>query len=383
MQRIRCGLVGFGFIGPHHAEAISRLGFAEVVAVCSPRPEIARLKAGRFGIARVYERYEDLITDPEIDVVDIVTPTRHHCPIALAAIAAGKHVIVDKPLALTVREAQKMWEAADAARVVHAVTFNYRFHAIVQHIRALIKRGELGEIRIICGRYLQEWLLYPTDFSWRLDAQQSGEAAMVADAGCHWFDLVEYVSGLRVQSVLADLATLVPVRQRPLGGSREAFSSASQGPVEDYAVTVPDYGATLLRFDNGARGTFTTSPLCAGRKNDLRLEISGSRASVEWIQERSNELWIGRRDEPSQLLLRDPPLLEGGESSLPGGHSEGWPDAFKNTMSAIFAFIASGQRLQDQAAVEFPTFADGLRAAVMAEALVASHRSGGTWTAAG
>ena len=238
---------------------------------------------------------------------------------------------------------------------------------------------------MICGeRSLapQEWLLRETDFSWRLDPAESGEAAMVADAGCHWFDLVEHITGLRIQSVLADLATLVPVRKRPLG-AREAFSSASAGPVEDYHVGVPDYGAVLLRFNNGARGTFTTSPLCAGRKNDLRLEISGSQASAQWIQERPNELWIGRREEPSQLLLRDPPLLDESARSLaalPGGHNEGWPDAFKNTMAAIFEFIESGRSLQEQDSVAFPTFADGVRAAVIAEAIVASHRDGCVWT---
>lgn len=379
MKRVRCGIVGFGFIGPHHAEAIRRLGFVDVVAVSSNEVDAARQKAARLGIPKVYETYQEVIADPEVEVVDVVTPTRFHHPVAMAAIRAGKHVIVDKPLAVSRAQALEMRDAARAAGVVNAVTFNYRYNPVVQHARAAVARGAIGAVRLMRGQYLQEWLLYETDYSWRLDPEMSGAAAMVADAGCHWFDLAEYVTGLRVTSVLADLATLIPVRKKPSGGAREAFAAAGDEKTEDYQVVVPDYGAVLLKFSNGARGCFTTSPLCAGHKNDLRLELNGSKASLEWVQERPNELWIGHREQPNQVLLKDPPLLDESVrhyAALPGGHNEAWPDAFKNTMAGVFERILAGGKMTAEEAAVFPTFDAGLRAAAIAEALVESHRRG-------
>jgi predicted dehydrogenase len=380
LNKVGCGIVGFGFIGPHHAEAMRRIPAAELVAVAS-MSEAGREKARRLGVPRVYESHEELIADPDVGLVDVATPTRYHHPVATAAIRAGKHVVVDKPLAVSRGQAEEMLEAATAAGVVHGITFNYRYNAVVQHARAMLRRGDLGELRIVRGHYLQEWLLYDTDYSWRLDPDESGEAAMVADAGCHWFDLVEYVSGARVESVLADLTTLIPVRRRPAGGAVEAFSSAGTTEREDYTVRVPDCGTVLLRFSNGARGTFLTSPLCAGHKNDLRVEFCGSRASLEWGEEQSHQLWIGRRDEPNQILMKDPSLLDASAlpyAALPGGHNEAWPDAFRNTLGAIIEHAASGATMRPD--VPFPTFAAGVRAAVIADALVASYRAGGVWT---
>jgi predicted dehydrogenase len=383
MRSVRCGIVGFGFIGPQHAEAMRRLGFVDIAAVCSSEPEIARQRASRLGIPKVYERYEDLLNDPTIEVIDIVTPTRMHHPITMAAIARGKHVIVEKPMALSVAQAGEMRDAARAARVVNAVTFNYRYHPLVQQARIMVGRGDVGTIHLLHGHYLQEWLLYDTDFSWRLDPAESGPAAMVGDAGCHWFDLVEHVTGLRVTSVLAELRTVISTRRRPLV-AREAFAEAgAEDETEPYSVRVPDLGAILLRLSNGGTATFLTSPLCAGHKNDLRFEIHGSKMSLSWVQEDPNCLWIGRRGQPDQLLNRDPGLLAPEArpyTSLPGGHSEGWPDAFKNTLSNIFEFIAEGRDPLTADGIQFPTFADGYRAAAITDAIVRSHGSGGLWT---
>jgi predicted dehydrogenase len=379
---IRCGIVGFGFIGPHHADAIRRLGFVDIAAVCSDEPEITRPKAERLRIPRFYESYQELIADSEIDVVDIVTPTSLHHPIAMAAIAARKHVIVDKPLALTLAQAKGMAEAARSAGVVNAVTFNYRYNPLVQQARVMIEHGDLGCIHLVHGRYLQEWLLADTDFNWRLEPDKSGPAAMVADAGSHWFDLVEHVTGLRTASVMADLTTVMKQRRRPLG-AREAFANVGNEQTEPFEVTVPDLGMVLLRFDNGARGSFFTSSMCAGRKNDLRFEINGSKASLEWIQEEQNRMWIGKRDEADRVMVKDPSLLDPivrRYATLPGGHQEAWPDAFRNTMSNIFSFIASGGDPRGANGASFPTFESGCRAAAVADAIVASSAAGGQWT---
>jgi predicted dehydrogenase len=285
MKRIRCGIIGFGFAGAQHAEAMRRLGSVEVAAICAEDVNKARDKARSWNIPVVYASYRELLNDKSIEVVDIVTPTYLHHRIALAALQEGKHLIVEKPLATKALEAREMLGAAQSSGLVHAVTFNYRFNPLVEQARVMVARGELGPINLVHGHYLQEWLLYDTDYSWRLDPEKSGPAAMVADAGCHWFDLVEYTTGLRVESVLADLSTTIKLR-RPRFYSQETFTSGTTADrrafaeTRNVAVTVPDFGAILLRFNNGARGMFTTSSLCAGHKNDLRFEIHGAVASL-------------------------------------------------------------------------------------------------------
>jgi predicted dehydrogenase len=379
--RVRCGIVGFGFIGPHHADALRRLGFADVVAVCSDEPDVTRRKVARLGIPKVYGNYLDLLADPDIDLVDIVTPTYLHHPIAMAAIERGKHVIVDKPIATSAALAREMVAAARQAGVVNAITFNYRYNPLVQQARYLVRQGEIGNIHLVHGRYLQEWLLHDTDFNWRLEPEKSGAAANIADAGSHWFDLVEHITGLRITSVMADLTIVIKHRKRPLG-AREPFAEIRDEPTVDFEVQVPDLGTTLLRFNNGARGSFYTSSLCAGHKNDLRLEINGSQASLEWIQEEQNRLWLGKRGEPDRIFVKDPALLAPEVrpySSLPGGHQEAWPDAFRNTMHNILQFVADGRDPATADGILFPTFANGLRVAEIAEALVASSDAGGRW----
>jgi len=359
-----------------------RLGFVDVPAICSPRVKLAQEKAARLGISKVYEKYEDLLDDPEIGVVDIVAPTRWHHLIAMAAIARGKHVIVDKPMATTLDHAREMRDSATAAGVVNAVIFNYRYHAVIQHARIMVNSGEVGKIHLVHGQYLQEWLLHDTDFSWRLDPNESGEAAMVGDASCHWFDLLEHVTGLQATSVLAELRTVIPLRRKPLHPN-DAFSEPAGGETEPYPVQVPDLGAVLVRLSNGAIATFASSPLCAGHKNDLRLEIHGANLSLAWLQEEPNRLWIGRRGQPDQVLVRDPGLLapEARQyANLPGGHPEGWSDAFKNILGNIFTFIAEDRDLKTADGILFPTFADGFRAASIADALVRSHKNSGVWT---
>jgi predicted dehydrogenase len=382
MRSVRCGIVGFGFVGPQHAEAMKRLGFVDIVAVSSAGSRATWEKAERLGIPKVYERFEDLLDDPTIEVIDIATPTRMHHPIAMAAIARGKHVIVDKPLALAMDQAREMRDSAQSAGVVHAVTFNYRYYPLVQQARVMVKNGEVGAIHLLHGHYLQEWLLYDTDFSWRLDPAESGPAAMVADAGCHWFDLVEHVTGLQVTSVLAELRTVIPTRRKPLR-AREAFAGSTSEETEPYHVQVPDLGVALVRLSNGATGTFLASPLCAGHRNDLRFEIHGAKMSLAWMQEDSNRLFIGRRGHADQILHRDPAYLAPEARqwvSLPAGHDEGWPDAFKNILRDIFEFIAENREPQSAASVPFPSFADGCRAAAIADAFVRSHAQGGVWT---
>jgi predicted dehydrogenase len=370
MIKLRVGLVGVGFVGPHHLDAIRRLGFADVTGIATSSIRTARAKADELYVEKAYGDWRALIADSEIDVIDIATPTHLHAPIALAAIRAGKHVIVDKPMALTSRDARLMLAAARRAGVVHAVTFNIRYNAMLQQSRALITRGEVGDVRFVRGHYLQEWLLHDSDYNWRLEPAQGGALAMVSDAGAHWYDLAEHLTGRRITRVLADLATFIPTRRPRAGGVKR--------------VEVPDLGMVLCEFDNGARGQFATSALCAGHKNDLTIEVCGARASLRWEQERPNELWIGHRDTPNQTMLKDPALLDAGVrhyAALPGGHNEAWLDAFRNLMRNILGFIRNRRDPRGADEIAFPTFATGLRVAKIVDAIAASARAGGRWKA--
>ncbi|MGB8481845.1 MAG: Gfo/Idh/MocA family oxidoreductase [Acidobacteriaceae bacterium] len=379
---VKCGIVGLGFIAPHHIDAIRRIPFAEITGACSGNFERAREKAAALGIAKVYRDYHELIRDPAVDVVNVTVPTHLHFAVAMEAICHRKHVIVDKPLAISADECTALLKAARDAGVVHAVTFNYRYNAMVQQARAIVQRGDLGPVHFVHGCYMQEWLLQDTDFSWRLDPEKAGPAAMLGDAGSHWFDLIEYVGGLRIDSVLAHLQTVIPVRQKPIAAA-QSFSEAGPGETEPYQVSVPDSAATLLRFSNGASGSFYTSPLCAGHMNDLRFELNGLKASLSWAQEEPERLWFGRRGEPDMVLRKDPALLEPSVreyAALPGGHCEAWPDAFRNTLANILRFIHSGREARMADGNEFATFESGLRVARIVEALLASARAGGVWT---
>jgi len=381
-DRLGYGIVGFGFVGPHHVDAVRRLGFVDIVAVAGNNLDNLRRKAKQFFIPKVHRSYQDLIDDAAIDVVGIATPTSLHFPIAMEAIAHRKHVIVDKPLTISSAQARELRRAALEARVVHAVTFNYRYHPIIQQARAMTLRGDLGKIRFIHGHYLQDWLLHDTDFSWRLEPDKAGDLCVAADAGAHWYDLAEYLTGSRIVQVFADLHTMIKVRRRRIGLSEEAFASADTGPTAEYQVRGDDLSNLFLRFDDGAVGSFSASQICAGHKNDLTIELNGSEASARWSAERSEELWIGRRGQPNQLLVKDPRLFEKEAAiyaRLPGGHEEGWPDAFRNLMKNVFTFIAEGRDPRDADGVTFPRFDEGYRSALVVDAILRSHQDGGRW----
>lgn len=382
MKKLCVGIVGFGFIGPHHLDAIRRLGFAEVTGIATISATDAQARAAQYFIPRAFASWQELVADPGIDVVDIAAPTALHAPVALAALAAGKHVVVDKPMALTSAETRAMLAAAREAGVVHALTHTIRYNALLQHARRLVARGDLGEFRFAQGHYLQEWLLKENDFNWRLEPEQGGVLGQVADAGAHWYDMVQHLTGHQIVRVLADLARFIEVRQRPLDGQRAAFSAGEGQRTVDYHVKVPDLGMILFEFDNGARGVFSVSAMCAGHKNDLTIELCGSESSVRWQQERPNELWIGHRDEPNQVLLKDPSLLDPAVrhyAALPGGHNEAWADAFRNLMRNILTFIAEGRDPREPDGMDFPTFATGHDIACICDAIGASAQAGARW----
>ena len=381
MPRIGMGIVGPGFVGAHHVDAVRRLGFVDVVAVAASSEKSARAKADALGIPKAYGSYEALAADPGVHVVHNTTPNNLHVPVVMAALTHRKHVISDKPLALNSEDSRSLLNAAREAGVVHAVTFNYRGNPLVQQAREMIAAGEIGEPHFVHGAYLQDWLLHPTDFSWRLEPGKGGKSSAIGDIGSHWCDLVQHVTGRRIEAVLADFRTVIPTRFKPTK-SREAFARDDERG-EEFHVESEDLATVLVRFEGGARGAVCVGQVCAGHKNDLWFEVNGGRASVRWFQERQNELWIGRRDGPNAVLPRDPSLLAPGVQRyvhLPGGHQEAWADAFCNLMRDIYGFIADGKRPDEPKPPAFATFDDGYRAACVVDAILESHAGGGVWT---
>jgi len=379
------GLVGPGFVGAHHIDAVRRLGFVDVVAIAASTDASARRKADALGVPKAYGSYQALVDDPDVHVVHNTTPNHLHREVILAALARGKHVISDKPLAMTAVEAKELLDAATAAGVTHAVTFNYRGNPLVQQAREMIARGDLGALHFVHGAYLQDWLLQPTDFSWRLEPEKGGQSSAVADIGSHWCDLVQHVAGQRIVEVLADLTTVIATRFKPAAATL-AFERASDQNREKVDIHAEDLATILIRFGNGAKGSLTVGQVCAGHKNDLWFEMNGHRASLRWFQERQNELWIGRRDEANATLLKDPSLLGPGAqpyAHLPGGHQEAWADAFRNVLRDVYGVIAArmeGRRADDRRPPAFATFEDGYQSACIVDAVLESHRRGGVWT---
>jgi predicted dehydrogenase len=377
-KRIGMGLVGPGFIAPHHIDAVRRLGDVDVVAIAGSSRGSAEKKAQQMFVDRAYGSYRELIADPEVDVIHNTTPSFLHYSINLAVLEAGKHVISDKPLAITPAEGAKLRDAAAAAGVVNAVTFNYRGNPLVQQARLMVEGGEVGALNFVHGYYLQDWMNDPNVYSWRSDPEKGGTSSALADIGSHWCDLAQHIAGAKITSVLADLTTVVKTRYSS-GSSGEAFSvnlSAEREPVE---VHGEDLASVLLRFDNAARGSFSVGQVAPGHKNDLRIELNGRTGSLRWLQEEQNELWIGRPSGPNMMLAKDPAALlprARAYAHLPGGHQESWADAFRNVISDIYHWVRTGERRPTVC-----TFADGYRMTCVIDAMLKSNAAGSAWTA--
>lgn len=368
------GVAGTGFIGPAHIEALRRLGL-HVKGIAGSSAERAQSKAEALHVPQVYDSFEAMLADPEIDVVHITSPNHLHFPQAKAALLAGKHVVCEKPLAMNARESAELVELAGEHKRVNAVNFNIRFYPLAQQARAMVQAGEIGAPYIVQGSYLQDWLLLPTDWNWRLEPALGGEMRAVADIGSHWLDLLTFITGLQVEAVCADFATFLPVRKKP-AQPIDTFTGKLQvaGETVDQPIHTEDYATILLRFAGGARGVLTVSQVSAGRKNRLFYEISGASSSLAWDSERPNEMWIGHRERANEVLLKDPSLLapEARQfTSYPGGHNEGFPDTFKQLYVAVYRYLQAGDM---NATPDFPTFEAGHTELVLGEAILRSAR---------
>lgn len=365
----RAGVIGTGFIGPVHVEALRRLGI-EVVALAGNNAERTAEKARQLHIEESYGSVDEMLARSNIDVVHVTSPNHLHFPHSKAALLAGKHVVCEKPLAMDTDESSELVRLAKERKLVNAVNFVTRYYPLSQHARSLVQQGELGDVYMVQGSYLQDWLLLPTDWNWRLEPEFSGKTRAIADIGSHWMDLTTFISGLSVESVFADFGTFLSTRQKPTRPV-ETFTNKAQTPVEyvEQPINTEDYASVLIRYSSGARGVMTVSQVSAGRKNRMYYEIGGSQSSIAWDGESPNELWIGHRDRPNELLLKDPSLLSPEARQFafyPGGHAEGFPDTFKALYHAVYSYLDAGDF---DATPDFPTFEDGHRALSIGEAI--------------
>ncbi len=374
-------MIGGGFIGPVHVEALRRIG-VRTVGLLGSSPQRARQTAEQLAIARVYRDLEDLLQDADVQAVHVASPNASHFHQTKAVLESGRHVICEKPLAVSSREtAELVGMARSRPGQVAAVNYNVRYYPLCREIRERVLRGDLGRLLSVTGSYVQDWLLDPKDYNWRVEPGGPANLRAVADIGTHWMDLAQYITGLPIRAVFADLATFHPQRFRPLGPS-ETFLAASDktdANLEPVTITTDDYGAVLLRFDGGARGLYHVSQVTAGRKNRLTIELAGSEGSAAWDSESPNQLWLGSQKGPNHLLERDPALLSPGASSIthyPGGHAEGFPDTFKQLYLDVYGTIVADRRAAKPP--EFPTFADGDREVRLCEAIGRSAAAG-TW----
>ena len=373
MRKLKTAVIGTGFMGKVHAEGIRRLGNVEIAGLAASSEEKARSFGDAIGVERTTGDYRTLLADPEIQAVHVLTPNALHYPMCKAALEAGKNVLCEKPFTVSVAEARELVDLAAKKGLANCIEHNLRYYPVVQQIRRMVEAGDLGEILVAQGTYSQDWLLYDTDWNWRIETKANGQLRAVGDIGSHWMDMIQHLTGLRITALCAELATFHKTRKRPKG-SIETFAGKTLQPsdYESVPIDTEDFAAVLVRLGDRARGAYTVSQMSAGRKNMFTFDIYGTKSGVSWNQERPDELWIGQRNSPNQVIVKDPSLLYPKAASfadLPGGHSEGYDDSHKQVFKRFYAKVAD-----PAAPVDYPTFEDGLLGMQLLEKVLESSK---------
>lgn len=382
MAPVNVAVIGSGFMGAAHVDALRRVPGVHIVAIASADTARARELAGQFGIPTVLDDWRALLGRDDVHAVHNCTPNNLHFEVNRACLEAGKHVLSEKPLTMTSRESAELVRLARAKGLVAAINFNYRGYPLVQQARAMVRRGDLGELFLVHGHYLQDWLLYDTDYNWRLESSVSGASRAIADIGSHWCDLVQFVTGRHIVRLFAHLFRVHETRKKPRQAV-ETYKGKEAGAPQEYdevPIDTEDGGFVLMELEGGVRGSLTVSQVSPGRKNRQWIEVDGSRSAVAWDQEQPNTLWVGHRDRANEQLIKDPSLLAPearGFAHYPGGHPEGYPEGPRNLFGRFYAYIAAG-KTPGQDAADFPTFEDGHVEARVVDAVLQSHAQG-TW----
>ena len=368
-------VIGGGFIGPVHVEALRRIG-VDVVGLLGSSFDRARPMAERLAIPCVYRDLDELLGDERVGVVHVASPNVHHFEQAQRVLESGRHVVCEKPLATSARETAALRALAESRPAqAAAVNYNVRYYPLCHEIRERIANGALGRVLSVTGSYVQDWLLYPTDYNWRVEPDGRTNLRAAADIGTHWMDLAQFMIGSPIRALCADLATFHPHRLRPAGpiGTFDGSSETAEPSADAVEITTDDHAAVLLKFEGGARGAFHVSQVTAGRKNRLTIEIAGTSGAAFWDSESPNSLWLGSRGRPNQVLERDPGLLMPLAASIshyPGGHAEGFPDTFKQLFLDVYGWIVAGKEAGRPKT--FPTFVDGHHEVCLCEAIAKS-----------
>lgn len=378
MKEIKTAIIGSGFMGGAHIEALRRIGGVRIVMISSDDVNNGEALADKYSVPRFTNNWKEVIRSSEVDVVHNCTPNNLHFEINKAAILSDKHIISEKPLTITSDQSLTLLQLLKKHNVVNAINFNYRFYPIIQHAKSMIESGDIGDIYLVHGNYLQDWLYYKTDYNWRLENNLGGDSRAIADIGSHWCDMVQFLTGSKIKKVFANLVTIHKKRIKP-SKAVETFKgkeiNATKG--KDVTIKTEDAGTVLINFENGATGVFAVSQVSAGRKNHFSFEIDGSKKSFHWNQENPNELWIGYRDKANEVLIKDPSLLSDTAkkyASYPGGHPEGYPDGPKNLFNSVYDFIRERKNPRTDKK-DFPTFEDGHLENRIVEAILKSNRN--------
>ena len=375
MEKIRAGVIGTGFVGPLHIENLRRTGIAEVVAIAEANRERAEDAAKKLGVSRAYGDWQELIADPEIQVVHICTPNKLHFPIAKASIEAGKHVICEKPLTMNTSESKLLVEMAKEEKVVNATTFNMAFYPMVRQAKEMVAEGELGNIFLAHGRYLQDWLSKDSDYNWRVESALCGKSRVVADICSHWLHMIQMILNKRVTSVYAVSTIFIPVRKKPLIKiPTHSQKELKPGEYKKIKVDTEDHATIMFNFEDGIKGILIAAQVCPGRKQFIEWEINASEKSISWNGEEPNKLWIGHRSGSNLVMLKDPNVLYAGAreyANYPVGLTEGYPDSWKNLFMAVYRYINSYKR-DNPDKPAFPTFEEGYRIQVLIDVILES-----------
>ncbi|MCY9698170.1 Gfo/Idh/MocA family protein [Paenibacillus alginolyticus] len=377
MKKLKAAIIGAGFIGEAHIEAIRRLGYVEVAAIAQTSFEKASKRAKELCIPRATGDYREILQDDEIDVIHNCTPNHLHYQINKEVLQHGKHLLSEKPLTLTSQEARELSHLANENNLTAGINFNYRQFPMVQHMRGMVQNNEFGAIRIVRGEYLQDWLMYDTDYNWRLEPVFAGRTRAIGDIGSHLLDLAQYVTGRRIVEVFADMATIIPTRMK--ADSAQALVTFHQNEYANMVSTdihTEDYSSILVKFDDDSRGVFTVSQVSPGHKNRLELNLDGSLAAGSWRQEEPCQLWVGHRGRPDEVVRRDPELVKPAALPFvhyPGGHEEGWVDSVKNMMKHFYEAVQQGSHTCSDSVASFE---EGYRIMLIIDAIVQSVETG-------
>ncbi len=375
MKKVKAGFVGAGFVGPLHMENLRRLGYVEVAAVAEINQEQADKVASQLGIPRAYGDWRKLIDDSDIDVVHITAPNKMHYQVAKAALKAKKHVICEKPLTLDLNESKELVELAKEQKVINATTFNMAFYPMVRQAKAMVARGELGNIFLVHGRYLQDWLSKDSDYNWRVESKYSGKSRVVGDICSHWMHMAQMVSGKRITSVFADKTIFYPYRKKPtIEIPTHTEMELKEGQYENIKVDTEDHVSIMFNFEDNVKGILIAAQVCPGRKQLIELEINGSEKSLSWNGEEPGLLWTGNRSASNEVTLKDPNTLSGDARKYAHysvGLAEGYPDTWKNLLMSIYEHVLNFDA-RPGVIPDYPTFEDGYRIQVLIDSVIES-----------